>query len=115
MEYKLKTDDVKRRFREYEVSGDVSVQNLEPFVEEMKDCVSSCDELSINLVGITEFDTSALQFFYAVKNSFVRDRKKLRVSCDLAPEVSQLLANCGVTDLAHVLSFGVEQPDAPSK
>ena len=60
MEYKLKTDDVKRRFREYEVSGDVSVQNLEPLVEEMKDCVSSCDELSINLVGITEFDTSAL-------------------------------------------------------
>ena len=115
MEYKLKTDDVKRRFREYEVSGEVSVQNLEPLVEEMKDCVSSCDELSINLVGITEFDTSALQFFYAVKNSFVRDRKKLRVSCDLAPEVSQLLANCGVTDLAHVLSFGVEQPDAPSK
>ncbi|MBQ4408364.1 MAG: STAS domain-containing protein [Bacteroidales bacterium] len=115
MEYKLKTDDVKRRFREYEVSGDVTVQNLEPLVAEMKDCVSSCDELCINLVGITEFDTSALQFFYAVKNSFVRDRKKLRVTCDLAPEVSQLLANCGVTDLAHVLSFGVEQPDAPSK
>ena len=115
MEYKLKTDDVKRRFREYEVSGDVSVQNIEPLVAEMRDCMASCDELCINLVGITEFDTAALQFFYAVKNSFVRDRKKIRITCDLAPEVSQLLSNCGVSDLAQVLSFGVEQPDASIK
>ena len=105
MEYKLKTDDVKRRYREYEISGDVSVKSIEPFLGEMKDSVASCDELVVNFVGITEFDTSALQFFYAVKNSFVRDKKKLRVTCDLAPEVSQLLANCGVSDLAGVLSI----------
>jgi ABC-type transporter Mla MlaB component len=115
MEYKLKTDDVKRRYREYDVTGDVSVQNIEPLVDEMKDCVASCDELCINLVGITEFDTAALQFFYAVKNSFVRDRKKLRVTCDLSPEVSQLLANCGVSDLAQVLSFSMDQTEAPTK
>lgn len=115
MEYKLKTDDVKRRYREYDVTGDVSVQNIEPLMAEMKDCVASCDELCVNLVGITEFDTSALQLFYAVKNSFVRDRKKFRVTCDLAPEVTQLLSNCGVSDLAQVLSFGAEQPDASSK
>ena len=108
MEYKLKTDDVKRRYREYDVTGDISVQNIEPLLGEMKDCVASCDELCINLVGITEFDTSALQLFYAVKNSFVRDKKTMRVTCDLAPEVAQLLANCGVGDLAKVLSFGVE-------
>ena len=108
MEYRLKTDDVKRRFREYEVTGDVSVQNIEPLVAEMKDCVSSCDELAISFVGITEFDIAALQLFYSVKNSFVRDRKTMRVTCDLAPEVAQLLANCGVGDLAKVLSFGVE-------
>jgi ABC-type transporter Mla MlaB component len=105
MEYKLKTDDVKRRYREYEISGDVSVKSIEPLLGEMKDSVASCDELVVNFVGITEFDTSALQFFYAVKNSFVRDKKKLRVTCDLAPEVSQLLANCGVSDLAGVLSI----------
>ena len=115
MEYKLKTDDVKRRFREYEVTGDVSVQNIEPLIGEMKESVASCDELCINLVGITEFDTAALQFFYAVKNSFVRDRKKLRVTCDLSPEVTQLLANCGVSDLAQVLSFNMDQNEAPAK
>ena len=105
MEYKLKTDDVKRRYREYEVSGDVSVKSIESLLGEMKECVASCDELVVNFVGITEFDVSALQLFYAVKNSFVRDKKKLRVTCDLAPEVSQLLANCGVSDLAGVLSI----------
>ncbi|MBQ1698574.1 MAG: STAS domain-containing protein [Bacteroidales bacterium] len=108
MEYKLKTDDVKRRYREYEITGDVSVQNIEPLMAEMKDSVASCDELVINLTGITEFDTAALQLFYSIKNSFVRDKKRLQVTCDLAPEVSQLLGNCGIVDLAKVLSFGVE-------
>ena len=97
------------------MTGDVSVQNIEPLIGEMKESVASCDELCINLVGITEFDTAALQFFYAVKNSFVRDRKKLRVTCDLSPEVTQLLANCGVSDLAQVLSFNMEQNEAPAK
>jgi ABC-type transporter Mla MlaB component len=108
MEYKLKTDDVKRRYREYEISGEISVQNIEPLLDEMKNCVASCDELALNFVGVTEFDTSALQLFYAIKNSFIRDKKKLRVTCDLSPEVKQLLANCGVYDLAGVLSVSGE-------
>jgi ABC-type transporter Mla MlaB component len=108
MEYRLKTDDVKRRYREYEITGDVSVQNIEPLMEEMKDCVASCDEVAFSFVGITEFDTAALQLFYSVKNSFVRDKKKVRVTCDLSPEVATLLGNCGVDDLAKVLSFGAE-------
>ena len=108
MEYKLKTDDVKRRYREYEISGEISVQNIEPLLDEMKNCVTSCDELALNFVGVTEFDTSALQLFYAIKNSFIRDKKKLRVTCDLSPEVKQLLANCGVYDLAGVLSVSGE-------
>lgn len=108
MEYKLKTDDVKRRYREYDISGDISVKSIESLLSEMKDCVASCDEVAINFVDISEFDISALQFFYAVKNSFVRDKKTLRITCDLAPEAAQLLANCGVADLASVLSVKVE-------
>ncbi len=108
MEFKLKTDDVKKRYREYDVTGDVSVQNIEPLLAEMKDCVAHCDELTVNFVAVTEFDTSALQMFYSIKNSFVRDKKKFKVTCDLAPEVVKLLSNCGVDDLAKVLSAGVE-------
>ncbi len=108
MEYKLKTDDVKRRYREYDISGDISVKSVESLLGEMKDCIVSCDELSINFVDVSEFDISALQFFYALKNSFVRDKKKLRITCDLTPEASQLLANCGVADLASVLSVKAE-------
>ncbi|MCR5454736.1 MAG: hypothetical protein K6F33_07105 [Bacteroidales bacterium] len=108
MEYKLKTDDVKRRYREYDISGDISVKSVETLFDEMKDCIASCDELSINFVDVSEFDISALQFFYALKNSFVRDKKKLHVTCDLSPDAAQLLANCGVADLAGVLSVKSE-------
>lgn len=104
MEFRLKTDDVKRRYREYEVSGDISVQNIEALVEGMRDCVAECDELVVNLNQITGFDVAAFQFFVSLKNSFIRDKKKLRVTCSLDSGVEQLLANCGVSDLAEALS-----------
>jgi len=105
MEFRLKIDDPNRRYREYEVAGDVSIQNIEALVEAMGDCVSECDELSISLVGITDFDVAAFQFFMSLKNSFVRDKKKMTVVCDLSPEVAQLLANCGIGDLGATLSI----------
>ncbi len=105
MEFRLKTDDVKRRLREYEVSGDISVQNIESLVDGMRDCVAECDELVVDLRQITGFDAAAFQFFISLKNSFIRDKKKMRVTCSLDPAVSQLLANCGISDLAQMLSI----------
>ncbi len=105
MEFRLKIDDPGRRYREYEVSGDVLIQNIESLVDAMKDCVVECDELAISLTGITDFDVAAFQFFMSLRNSFVRDKKKVTVSCDITPEVQQLLQNCGISDLAAALSF----------
>jgi len=105
MEFKLKTNDVKNRFREYDISGDITVQNIEPLMAEMADCVKECDDLAINLVQVGSFDTSALQLFYSIKNSFIRDKKKLKVTCNLSAEAEQLLANCGVTELDKLLSI----------
>lgn len=106
MEFRVKTDDVKKRYREYEIAGDISVQNIEQLVDGMRGCVQDCDELHVDLRQITGFDAAAFQFFISLKNSFVRDRKKLRVSCKLDPAVAQLLANCGIPDLAATLSIG---------
>jgi ABC-type transporter Mla MlaB component len=106
MEVKIKADDVKKRYREYEISGDISVQNIEDLSQKMKNCTQDCDELNISLTKITGFDTAAFQFFYALKNSFIRDRKKLTVSCNLSSETAQLLKNCGISDLSSVLSYG---------
>lgn len=105
MEYKLKVDDVKKHYREYEMSGDISVQNLESLVLEFKGCIADCDELLINMKKISGFDTAAFQFFYSLKNSFIRDKKKLTVNAELLPEVSQLLSNCGIGNLSEVLSI----------
>ena len=104
MEVKIKVDDVKKHYREYEISGDISVQNIEELSQKMKNCVQDCEEINIALSKITSFDTAAFQFFYALKNSFIRDRKKLTVSCDFSPETAQLLRNCGFDDLSAVLS-----------
>ena len=108
MEVKIKSEDVKNRTREYEISGDISVQNIDLLAAKMKDSVASCDVLTVNLKQITGFDVAAFQFFYSLKNSFVRDKKKLTVKCGLSNEVSQLLSNCGIKDLADVLSVKQE-------
>ncbi len=105
MEFRLKIDDPNRRCREYEVTGDISIQNVETLVDALKDCVAECDELSFSLVGITDFDVAAFQLFMSLRNSFVRDKKKFTVSCDLSPEVEQLLSNCGISNLAEALSY----------
>lgn len=109
MEWKLKTDDVKKHYREYDISGDISVQNIEVLVDEMKTCITDCDHLVLNFRGITGFDTAAFQFFYSLKNSFVRDKKKLVANCNLSAEVKQLLKNVGIEDLAQVISFDSEK------
>ncbi|MCQ2253632.1 MAG: STAS domain-containing protein [Bacteroidales bacterium] len=104
MEYTIKTDDVKGRFREYEISGDISVQNIEQLMESMSDCVEKCDSMTINLNQITGFDTAAFQFFCSLRNSFDRDKKTLKVHCTLSQETAQLLSNCGISDLPKFLS-----------
>ncbi|MBQ3690001.1 MAG: STAS domain-containing protein [Bacteroidales bacterium] len=108
MEFKIKTDDVKKHYREYDISGDVSVQNIEDILSEMKNTITECDSLRINLNRITGFDTAALQFFYSLKNSFIREKKKFTVHCDLSEQVKQLLHNCGIDDLAKVLSIDTQ-------
>ncbi|MBQ3656712.1 MAG: STAS domain-containing protein [Bacteroidales bacterium] len=105
MEVKIKSEDVKNRKREYEISGDISVQNIDLLAAKMKDAVSACDVLTVNLKQITGFDVAAFQFFYSLKNSFIRDKKCLTVKCGLSNEVSQLLLNCGIKDLAETLSY----------
>jgi anti-anti-sigma regulatory factor len=109
MEVKIKSEDVKTRTREYEISGEISVQNIDELAAKMRDCVSACDNLTVNLRQITGFDVAAFQFFYSLKNSFIRDKKKLTVKSDLSKETAQLLQNCGIRDLSSVLSIKSEK------
>ncbi len=105
MDVKLKAEDSKKRMREYDISGEITLQTIEELSLKLKDCVISCDDLTINLKQITGFDVAAFQFFYSLKNSFIRDKKKLLVNCSLSEEVTQLLKNCGIEDLKSVLSI----------
>ncbi len=105
MEFKVKIDDVKNRHREYEIKGEISLQNIENLVEEMKNCLPKYDDITLNLKEITGFDTAAFQFFYSIKNSCIRDKKRLKVTCEIDNDTSKLLENCGITNLSKILSI----------
>lgn len=105
MEFKVKIDDVKNRRREYEIKGEISLQNMENLVEEIKNSLPKYDDFTLNLKSLTGFDTAAFQFFYSLKNSCVRDKKKLKVTCETDENTTKLLENCGITNLSQVLSI----------
>ncbi|MBR4215874.1 MAG: anti-sigma factor antagonist [Bacteroidales bacterium] len=105
MEIKLKINDVKNHRCEYDITGEISVQNVSTIMEEFAKTLSDCTDLTINLRKTDGFDTAAFQMFYSVKNSFVRDKKQLKVTCDLSEDTAALLAHCGINNLAEVLSI----------
>lgn len=105
MEIKLRNNDIKNHKCEYDITGDISVQHVGEIMEEFAKTLPDCTSLVINLKKIEGFDTAAFQLFYSVKNSFVRDKKQLKVTCDLNDDTAALLAHCGIENLAEVLSI----------
>ena len=108
MDIKLKINDVKNHRCEYDISGEISVQNVKTIMDEFSKTLPDCTDLTINLKKTEGFDTAAFQMFYSVKNSFVRDKKQLKVTCELSDETATLLSHCGLNDLASVLSIPPE-------
>ncbi|MCQ2975693.1 MAG: hypothetical protein MJ211_12900 [Bacteroidales bacterium] len=105
MEIKLKIDDQKNHRREYDISGDISLQNINIIVDDFKKVLPDCTDLTINLKNITGFDTAAFQLFYSIKNSFIRDKKKYKVTCSINEETQTVLNHSGIDNLAAILSI----------
>jgi len=105
MEIKLKVNDVKSHKCEYDIIGEISVQNVSAIMDELSKILPDCTDLTINLKKTDGFDTAAFQMFYSIKNSFVRDKKQLKVTCDLNDDTATLLSHCGIENLAEVLSI----------
>ncbi len=105
MDIKLKINDVKNHKCEYDITGEISVQNVSAIMAEFAKTLPDCTDLTINLRKTDGFDTAAFQMFYSIKNSFVRDKKQLKVTCELSDETTALLSHCGINNLAEVLSI----------
>lgn len=96
MEIKIAEDNKSLKKRRYDISGELTIQTIKPLYEELKNCIGDYDCLTINLIKITGFDTSAFQMLYSLKNTFLRDKKVLTVNCDFSAEIVKLLENCGI-------------------
>lgn len=103
MEIKILEDNQETKYRSIEISGEIK---LEDFVsnDSFKEELLSLNSLKIKLKNIPNLEPAGFEFFYALKNSYLRDKKSLVVSASFTDEMSVLLERCGLKDIEKILS-----------